>query len=326
MAWEPTQLRPLRQILAELYPTDRDQRRIVHDTGLNASRIAFDASADNSWHAILTEANKHGKVDGLLAVAMADYPDNELLRRAKEPMPPRVIQGPEIKDAPRTSIPLLEKIIGSRSSLVAVSYLELGLRRARSVAKVRLADGSMGSGFLIADNLLLTNHHVLPDAQSAATAIAVFNYEKSIEGTDKPVDELRLLPSTWFLTSVEDDWTIVAVEGNPNTRWGAIELGDQEITVGARVNIIQHPGGGPKHVSLNPGAIAFVDSRRLQYLTDTLPGSSGSPVFDEQWNLVGLHHSGGWLSEPGSKDAFYRNEGIRIGIIIAALAEARRTI
>ena len=47
-------------------------------------------------------------------------------------------------------------------------------------------------------------------------------------------------------------------------------------------------------------------------------------MFDEHWNLVGLHHSGGWLPEPGSKEMFYRNEGIRIGIIIAALAEAQK--
>ena len=64
-----------------------------------------------------------------------------------------------------------------------------------------------------------------------------------------------------------------------------------------------------------------VDENRVQYLTDTLPGSSGSPVFDRDWNVIALHHSGGWIAEPNapSKSTFYRNEGINISKLIAEL-------
>jgi V8-like Glu-specific endopeptidase len=64
----------------------------------------------------------------------------------------------------------------------------------------------------------------------------------------------------------------------------------------------------------------------LQYLTDTLPGSSGSPVFDRDWNVVALHHSGGWLAEPGSSDKTtdYRNEGILIDVIMAGIQAATK--
>ena len=68
--------------------------------------------------------------------------------------------------------------------------------------------------------------------------------------------------------------------------------------------------------------VAFVGANRVQYLTDTEPGSSGSPVFDKEWNVVALHHSGGWVSEPGAVDPnrqFYRNEGILIDAVIAGL-------
>jgi V8-like Glu-specific endopeptidase len=56
---------------------------------------------------------------------------------------------------------------------------------------------------------------------------------------------------------------------------------------------------------LKPGdhfanAVVLVGEGRVQYLTDTLPGSSGSPVFDADWNVVALHHSGGWLKEPNA--------------------------
>jgi V8-like Glu-specific endopeptidase len=68
--------------------------------------------------------------------------------------------------------------------------------------------------------------------------------------------------------------------------------------------------------------VAFVSAGRVQYLTDTLPGSSGSPVFDTKWNIIALHHSGGWLTEPNaaSKHTYYRNEGIAIDRIIEGLA------
>ena len=34
------------------------------------------------------------------------------------------------------------------------------------------------------------------------------------------------------------------------------------------------------------------DNKRLRYRNNTKPGSSGSPVFDMNWNLVALHHGG----------------------------------
>ena len=68
--------------------------------------------------------------------------------------------------------------------------------------------------------------------------------------------------------------------------------------------------------------IVYVDDRIVQYLTDTLPGSSGSPCFDSEWKVIALHHSGGWLREPGAKERYYRNEGIHINKVIDGLAAA----
>jgi V8-like Glu-specific endopeptidase len=57
----------------------------------------------------------------------------------------------------------------------------------------------------------------------------------------------------------------------------------------------------------------------VQYITDTLPGSSGSPVFNDDWRIVALHHSGGNIPEPSTNSIHFRNEGIRIGAILADL-------
>ncbi len=56
--------------------------------------------------------------------------------------------------------------------------------------------------------------------------------------------------------------------------------------------IIQHPCGDPQKVVLQDNWITYVapDHRRVQYLTNTEHGSSGSPVCNENWEVVALHH------------------------------------
>ena len=53
-----------------------------------------------------------------------------------------------------------------------------------------------------------------------------------------------------------------------------------------------------------------------------MPASSGSPVFDQEWRVVAVHHSGGFVREPGTRQTYYRNEGIRIDAGIDALIRA----
>jgi Trypsin-like peptidase domain/Effector-associated domain 1 len=327
MTWDRPALTRLRNILARLYPAERDARRVVVDAGLDPTRIAFDGTAINTWFSILEEAAKHaGKIDALVATALLDYPDDETLRRAAEGTPPPVVEGPEPTDWRGPKGPAqLEKVIGTESTLVPISYLELGLLKARSVAKVRLADGGAGTGFLTADGVLITNNHVLSDEATARGATAIFNYQQTVTGTSAEADERALLPDEFFETSASDDWSAVRVAENPNDHWGSLAMTPARIGVGDRVNIIQHPNGLPKQISFYSNVVVFVGADRVQYLTDTEPGSSGSPVFDRKWNVVALHHSGGWMPEPGAANPtrqYYRNEGILIDAVIAGLADS----
>ena len=324
MAWDQGALIRLREILVRLYPTERDARRVIEDAGLNPAMITFDGKAINTWANALREANHQpGKVEAIIGVALDEYPGEEGLQRAAQGAPPPILSGPEPVDWRGPKGPgQLEKIIGRQSTLVPISYLEIGLLRSRSVARVRLSDGSAGSGFLVDDGLLVTNNHVLPDPETARAARAMFNYQQTATGLSAEVDERELLPDEMFRTSKADDWSIVRVAGDPNAAWGALELGPANVAVGDRVNIIQHPNGLPKQISWYSNVVVFTGAGRIQYLTDTDRGSSGSPVFDHEWNVVALHHSGGWLPEPGSSDPnreFYRNEGIAIDLVIAGL-------
>jgi V8-like Glu-specific endopeptidase len=60
---------------------------------------------------------------------------------------------------------------------------------------------------------------------------------------------------------------------------------------GQSVSIIQHPKGNRKEIVLYGNRVQAVYQDFIQYETDAEPGSSGSPIFNEQWQLVGLHHS-----------------------------------
>jgi V8-like Glu-specific endopeptidase len=176
------------------------------------------------------------------------------------------------------------------------------------------------------NNLLLTNHHVLPSKSIAQSARVEFNYQKTLQGTDAHAESYQLAPEDGFDTSPEikdgrNDWTAVRVIGNPNEKWGELPLTHAEPKVEDEVIIVQHPGGGQKQVALSHNVITFVNDSRIQYLTDTLEGASGSPVFNTEWQVVAIHHAGGWMREPNSARQVYRNQGVHINVVVNALKE-----
>lgn len=101
-------------------------------------------------------------------------------------------------------------------------------------------------------------------------------------------------------------------------RWGSLRLpaGATAYAVGQYVNIVQHPQGRRKEVAVQDNRVTRVHADVLRYETDTEPGSSGSPVFDNRWDLVALHHAGGDRDADGR---WLNNEGIRIDRVVADL-------
>lgn len=324
MAWNET-LTALNYVLAGLYPFPSDSHRIVQEAGIPPQFVAFKAKAIDTWYEILRAANNRGKVIEVVRAALKEHPENPVLLQAekgeiKQVRAPAV--GKELPWKGDLSADTVEKIMGSQSTFLPVSFLETGVQRARAVAKVQFGDGESGSGFLLRDNVFVTNHHVIPDPGRAAAAELLFNYQKSAAGLDLTPSSFRLDPDRGFATSDEHDWTLVRVSGDANAEWGAIKIKEVDVSVTERVNIIQHPSGGPKQIAIYHNVVAYAGPDRIQYLTDTLPGSSGSPVFDSKWQVVALHRSGGWIPEPGTKNHVFRNEGVNINRVMQGLRAA----
>jgi V8-like Glu-specific endopeptidase len=85
--------------------------------------------------------------------------------------------------------------------------------------------------------------------------------------------------------------------------------------------IMQHPQGEPLKLALDTDAVIGVNANgtRVMYKTNTEPGSSGSPCFNSNWDLVALHHSGDPNFDPAHKPAY--NEGIPLTAILALLEQ-----
>lgn len=193
-----------------------------------------------------------------------------------------------------------EKIIGE-NTLRHVRILELALEASKSVVHIRTAT-DQGSGFLIAPNLVMTNNHVIKSAEVARRSEFTFNYQLDSAGQVAPVRTIGAVVEGAFYTNptrVGLDFTVVEIMETPENVQ-PLTLTRQRVQRGERVNIIQHPGGHYKKISMQNNFVAFADARVLQYLTTTEPGSSGSPVFNNDFQVVGIHHSGGNMPEPGS--------------------------
>lgn len=329
----------LRDILADLYLFKEESVRVVREAGLKPSLIKFQNSAVDNWHYILDFARHDpASVNRIIDVAIKEFPGQKASLEEAKSGELTGVRGKDIAKDVQWQQPVdgakLEKIIGKQSTLLPVSFLEMGMAKARAVVRVKL-QGASGSGFLTRGrdkqgqetDILITNNHVIENKSSCATTVAQFNYQRTAAGLDASATEYALDADRQFATSLDDDWTAVAVRPGADGKlaseaWGWLKLAQQTPQVDDFSIIIQHPSGGPKQIALYHNVIAYVDAKVVQYLTDTEPGSSGSPVFDTHWNVIALHHSGGWLREPTGdpKQTFYRNEGIHINTVMAGLA------
>ena len=199
-----------------------------------------------------------------------------------------------------------EKIIGE-NTLIHIYMLEHALNAANAVARVEIPGKGVGSGFLISFDLLMTNHHVISSIPEMEKAEVTFNYQLGID--EKPIPPLpfRIKPDGLFYTNKELDYTIIQLEVASEII--PLPLKRLKVQKGERVAIIQHPGGHFKKISMQNNFVEYADEREVQYTNSTEPGSSGSPVFNERFEVVAIHHSGGMLLEPTTKRKYLRNGG-----------------
>ena len=244
----------------------------------------------------------------------------------------------------------LDGIVNKDDSLW-VSFLGCGLAVSRPVGRVVTAPSrgrpseAVGTGALIGRSLFITNNHVIESADDAARMGVQFGYEFGDDGSDPVPQYCRFTPDRFFSTDVDLDFTVVAVAdlngAPPGDTYGSLPLIEQtgKAVKAEFLNIIHHPGGDPKRISIRENQMVAEDDMWLRYRSDARRGSSGAPVFNDQWEMVALHHGGvpvrdrsgadldlngdRWTPDMGeAAKAYTANEGARVSRIVRRLRAA----
>lgn len=277
------------------------------------------------------ETASRGQVADFLARERLKLTSAEYQRIVAE----RIIRGNQMEDTPRT--------MGARKAGTPVARIvELN-------DQGEIRDG-IATGFLITSSLLITNWHVFEKPSDAIGYGAQFGFEKDEHNILQSGATFELDPKVFFISDKTLDIAIVAVKnaavlGSESlASYGEVILipTAAKILVGQPVSIIQHPDGKYKHWAVQQNELVLEPKPEdlfLTYETDTLPGSSGSPAFNQDWELVAIHHSGvprmvneeiimvdGSVWRPGLPDDridWIANEGARVSKVYEYLKNLR---
>jgi len=190
--------------------------------------------------------------------------------------------------------------------MLDVGFLMRAIQHTASVCRIELQQkGRQGTGFLIADNLVLTNYHVLKldDSEdideNAYDALLRFGCITAGAGREAEGQTFKLVTSKPIvqLSPMDKlDYVLLQVEDRITQAKDIKKITDyspQLLSEGMGMHILQHPMGKAMKVSINSNGITAVyrNNSLVQYVTTALVGSSGSPCFNEEWKLVALHHA-----------------------------------
>ncbi len=298
-------------------------RLLAKNAGMLVDRLYFRRGPGVVWPEVLEAAANQALGDALMAqVKKAGGP--AMAKRVDEILSGH---GPKPAEAPAAS-PLPgewhggdQNILGTKSTLLDVDFLETGLRVAKAVCKLEMRDPlgrtAHASAFLIGPRLLLSNYHALfcksdTGMRPVPWVEATFLFERGETPVAVPCDMASIRGAADF------DWAVVTLDKAPPEACKPLALGSKvRLFTGDPVFIIQHPAGGPKKIGLYRNEVRYLDDKVVQYLTDTQPGSSGSPVMNDRWEVIGLHHR--WI-RPTDARPEQRNQGINIQRVIEGLA------
>jgi endonuclease G len=198
--------------------------------------------------------------------------------------------------------------------------LGAGIAAVTAVARLR-PPGRTGTALLLSHSLLLATADLLPDrATAAATRV-------DLDAIAPAAPRARLVPDRWFHCEPDPafDFALVAIE-LPTGAEAAIRpcpLGALagRHAIGDPLILVQHPPGRPPELVFRETRVLHRTPSLLLYSGEPGQGCEGAPLFNDDWELVAMHHARGERPGPGSAVPCRVNEAVRSSAIAARLAE-----
>jgi Trypsin-like peptidase domain len=257
-------------------------------------------------------------------------------RGEQAPVDFRLQVGGTAQPLPAGAAPGLQKNISPalRSPDVSLWLDKLEAVR-RQVCRVEIPGQALGTGFLVGRTVVLTNGHVVEEARKASaesSMVCRFDYRRLSNGlldagVEVPVlnivdespcsdAERTATPDVPAPKADELDYALLRVGDIPGAPRGAVAMVGPPVQTDQALIIVQYPKGDPVRFAIDTKAVKGYkhDGLRLRYRTNTDAGSSGSPCFTMDFDLVALHQ----LGDPGRPPPTF-NQGIPIRYIRASI-------
>jgi hypothetical protein len=292
---------------------------------------------------IITNANMQGWIVRLIEAARAENPGNPQLYDFAQRLRLVSVGHLELAQALERVVKKTNRFVDSASWRTKLGEIEPRVCR----IEITTNEETMvfGTGFLLGTRTLITNYHVMEcvvngDAKPA-NVVCRFDYKRN--STNKiEVGKTYGLATSWQIDlspntpfdepAPEDrlDYALIRLDGTPGQdsimpmpqstgvpRGWLVPLASYAFPKDSPLFILQHPQGDPLKLALNTDSVIEVENNtRVRYRTNTEEGSSGSPCFNQDWELVALHHSG----DPNFERPATYNEGIPFEAILKRLA------
>jgi len=246
-----------------------------------------------------------------------------------------------------------EAFTGPSDATLPFDFLARGAQIGRSVMKLvvpRHENGQpaigptgeprrfVGTGWLIARDIVITNLHVVSARESDEPDPTGDDLAQQIAATELILDFDAPGAAATPTAKVTGALTTGA-RGGPRdyvllrvaplaAGWPApLALRRQPPAIpreGYPVNIVQHPAGQAKRIAIRRNLLKTATASELQYFGDTLGGSSGSPLCNDAWEVIGLHRASGPATNVmvNGREAAAYNLGVPIGAILDDLEKA----
>jgi V8-like Glu-specific endopeptidase len=190
-------------------------------------------------------------------------------------------------DAPKASLPKLYDITSAPKAI---------RRAAKAVVRIQHPAGLSGTGsFISAHGMMLTNNHVLGTEECAREGCDItlsFDHQRGEAMTDS--NDVFAVPLNadpgldMAVVQVYEDASLKVRLATPD--YLAFDAHDAKELLGEHVTAVGHPLGRLKKWS--SGVVIEADGLWFESTVFSLPGSSGSPMLNDEGQIVGLLHRG----------------------------------